>query len=92
MVVFIEVGRIIHCGQYPSLNGMLDCISGERAEPQVVTAFIPVPIAGVITGRFQLLEFPHSMDCTLNFISVDDKLRFKEAIVLVTPVLGMIPI
>lgn len=93
LVVFIEVGRFIHCGQYCPLNGMLDCISGGRAEQQAVTAFVPVPHRGCdMTSRSQLLEFPDSMDCTLNFISVDDKLRFKEAIVLVTPVLGVIPI
>lgn len=92
-VVLIEVGRFIHCGQYHSLNGTLDCIRGERAEQQAGTALIPAPHCGYdVTSRFQLFEFPDMMDCTLNFISVDDKLKFKEVMVLVTPVLGVIPI
>jgi hypothetical protein len=45
-VVFIAVGKFIHCGQYNSLNGLLGCMSGERAEEQAVTASIPVSHCG----------------------------------------------
>lgn len=48
-MVFIAVGRFIHCGRYDSLNGLLGCMSGERAEEQAVTASVPLfPTAGVI--------------------------------------------